>query len=226
MYKRNIKVKQLDKTDCGAACLSSICAYYGLQFPIARIRQYAFTNQRGTNILGLIKAAEKLNLFAKGVKATFESLYVIPKPTIAHVLIDGKNKHYIVLLKINKRKKNIIYMDPADGQIHRMKYEDFIHIWTNILVVIEPKKTFKSNCVGTSITQKFISLLMPHKNVMIQAILGAVIYSLLGISTAVYVGKITDYVWVDSNVNLLNLMSVIMIFILLIRTLIGSMKGL
>ena len=63
--KKGVKIKQFDITDCGAACLASVCAYYGLQFPIARIRQYAFTDQKGTNILGLIEAANKLGLSAK-----------------------------------------------------------------------------------------------------------------------------------------------------------------
>ena len=52
--KKGVKIKQFDITDCGAACLASVCAYYGLQFPIARIRQYAFTDQKGTNILCIL----------------------------------------------------------------------------------------------------------------------------------------------------------------------------
>jgi ATP-binding cassette subfamily B protein len=60
---------------------------------------------------------------------------------------------------------------------------------------------------------------------MFQAIFGAFIYSILGLSTALYVGKITDYVLVDKNVNLLNLMGIIMILIALMRTFIGSMKS-
>ena len=44
----NIKIKQQDITDCGAASLASICAYYGLRFPVARIRQYAYTDKKGT----------------------------------------------------------------------------------------------------------------------------------------------------------------------------------
>ena len=51
--KRGIKVKQHDITDCGAACLASVCAYHGLRFPVSRIRQYAFTDKKGTNVLGL-----------------------------------------------------------------------------------------------------------------------------------------------------------------------------
>lgn len=60
---------------------------------------------------------------------------------------------------------------------------------------------------------------------MMQAVFGALIYSILGLSTSVYVGKITDYVLVDGNINLLNLMGIVMIIILILRTFIGSMKS-
>lgn len=60
---------------------------------------------------------------------------------------------------------------------------------------------------------------------MFQALFGAFIYSILGLSTSVYVGKITDYVLVDKNLNLLNLMGVIMLLILLLRTFVGAMKS-
>lgn len=52
MQNKSIKIKQQDITDCGAASLASVCAHYGLAFPIARIRQYAFTDKKGTNVLG------------------------------------------------------------------------------------------------------------------------------------------------------------------------------
>ena len=80
-------IKQHDITDCGAACLASIAAHFDLQLPIARIRQYAGTDKKGTNVLGLIEAAEKLGFEAKGVRGDFESLFKIPKPTIAHVVV-------------------------------------------------------------------------------------------------------------------------------------------
>ena len=95
--KKGVKIKQFDITDCGAACLASVCAYYGLQFPIARIRQYAFTDQKGTNILGLIEAANKLGLSAKGVRAKFEALYIVPKPVIAHVIVHEQLQHFVVV---------------------------------------------------------------------------------------------------------------------------------
>ena len=53
--KKGVQVKQHDITDCGAACLASISAYFGMRFPIARIRQFASTDQQGTNVLGMIQ---------------------------------------------------------------------------------------------------------------------------------------------------------------------------
>ena len=39
-----IKIKQHDITDCGAACLASISSHFNLQIHIARILQYAGTD--------------------------------------------------------------------------------------------------------------------------------------------------------------------------------------
>ena len=223
MYKKGIKIKQHDITDCGAACLASVCAHYGLRFPVARIRQYAFTDQKGTNVLGLIEAANKLGLSAKGVRAQFEALQIVPKPTIAHVIVHQQLQHFVVIYKVEK--EHITYMDPGDGRMHRVTNEEFQTMWTGVLVLMEPEETFKKGNQKTSMTKKFFSLLAPHKSVMMQAVFGALVYSILGLSTSVYVGKITDYVLVDKNLNLLNLMGVIMLVILLLRTFIGAMKS-
>lgn len=223
MFKRSIRIKQHDITDCGAACLASVCAYYGLQFPVARIRQYAFTDQKGTNVLGLIEAANKLGLSAKGVRAQFDALKMVPKPVIAHVIMQERLQHYVVVYKV--QKSHVTYMDPGDGRMHKVTNEAFKKIWTGVLILMEPEETFKKGNQKTTMTKKFFSLLAPHKSVMIQAIFGALIYSILGLSTSVYVGKITDYVLVDKNINLLNLMGIIMLLIIVLRTFIGSMKS-
>ncbi|WP_459188346.1 peptidase domain-containing ABC transporter [Parabacteroides sp. APC149_11_2_Y6] len=221
--KKGIRIKQHDITDCGAACLASICAHYGLQYPVARIRQYAFTDQKGTNILGLIEAANKLGFSAKGVRAQFEALSVVPKPTIAHIIVKEVLQHFVVIYKVTKT--HITYMDPGNGQMHKKTNEAFQKEWTGILVLMEPEETFKQGNMKVSMTRKFLSLLAPHKSVMFQAVFGALIYSILGLSTSVYIGKITDYVLIDKNINLLNLMGIIMLLILVLRTFIGSMKS-
>jgi ABC-type bacteriocin/lantibiotic exporter with double-glycine peptidase domain len=58
-----ITIKQYDITDCGAACLASMSSHFNLQIPISRIRQYAGTDKKGTNILSfLIRIVKGLSL--------------------------------------------------------------------------------------------------------------------------------------------------------------------
>ncbi|MBY0436288.1 MAG: hypothetical protein K2U26_19505 [Cyclobacteriaceae bacterium] len=133
------KVKQRDITDCGAACLASIAAYYKLQLPVARIRQLASTDKKGTNVLGMIEAAEKIGFQAKGVKGPFESLFKIPKPAIAHVNIKNVLLHYVVIY--HATPKYIEVMDPGDGQVHRYTHEEFKQIWTGVLMSVSGGKS-------------------------------------------------------------------------------------
>ena len=116
-------------------------------------------------------------------------------------------------------------MDPGDGKLHKKSHEEFKKEWTGILVLLHPTETFQKGNLKKSTLKSFIELLRPHKSVMGQALFGALVYSILGLSTAIYVGKITDYVLVDRNINLLNLMGILMILIILLRTFVGSMKS-
>lgn len=221
---KSICIRQHDITDCGAACIASVCAFYGLKLPIAQIRQYAHTDKKGTNILGMLDALDKLGFDAKGVKAEFEPLKIIPKPVIAHVVIKEFLQHFVVIYKVSKGV--IEYMDPGDGKIHKMAYSEFKKVWTGVLILLEPKETFEKADRSSSNLKRFWKLFRPHKRVLTQSIFGAVIYCILGLSTSVYVGKITDNVLVDGNVNLLNLMSVFMIIIIMLQMFIGYMKSL
>ena len=221
--KQGVCIKQHDITDCGAACLASIAASFGLKFPIARIRQYAFTDKKGTNVLGMIEAANKLGFEAKGVKGPFECLQSIPLPAIAHVIVRESLQHFVVIYKVTN--DHIFVMDPGDGKMHKKSNEEFKKEWTGVLILIRPNETFEKGNLKKSTLRSFMDLILPHKSVMTQALFGAVIYSILGLSTAIYVGKITDYVLVDQNINLLNLLGIIMILIIILRTFIGAMKS-
>lgn len=218
------KIKQRDITDCGAACLASIAAHYELQLPVARIRQLASTDKKGTNVLGMIEAAEKLGFQAKGVKGPFESLFKIPKPAIAHVVIKEVLLHYVVIY--NTTAKYIEVMDPGDGKVHRHTHEEFKKIWTGVLILLLPAEAFQKGDKREAMSTRFWRLVQPHKSIMVQALFGALVYTILGLSTSIYVQKIVDYVLVEGNRNLLNLMSIAMVALLLLSIFIGYTKSL
>ncbi|MBA4299560.1 MAG: peptidase C39 [Cyclobacterium sp.] len=220
----SIKIKQRDITDCGAACLASVAAHYKLELPVAKIRQMASTDQKGTNVLGLIEAATKMGFSAKGVRGEFDALLDVPMPVIAHVIVKKVLHHYVVLYKVTE--KLVEYMDPGDGQIHKVTPEAFKEMWTGVLVLLMPNEEFQALSAKVGTWTRFWFLVRPHRGVMIQSLLGAVIYTVLGLSTSIYVQKIIDHVFIGRNTNLLNLLSVAMIVLLVFQLVIGTFKTL
>lgn len=220
----SVKVKQRDITDCGAACLASVASYYKLEIPVAKIRQMASTDQKGTNILGLIEAADKMGFSAKGVRGEFDAIKDVPLPVIAHVIVKKVLHHFVVLYKVND--KIVEYMDPGDGQIHKVSPDEFKEMWTGVLVLLMPNEEFKALSEKVSTWRRFWFLVKPHSGVMIQSLVGAIVYTILGLSTSIYIQKIIDHVFIGRNTNLLNLLSVGMIALLLIQIAIGVFKTL
>lgn len=231
--RKGIEIKQHDTTDCGAACLASAAAYYKLRMPIARIRQFAHTDTRGTNVVGMIEAANRLGFQAKGVKGTPESLSKIPKPSIAHVSVplvsdsdagreEERGLHYVVIYEVTDKK--VTYMDPAVGKMVKKPLNEFVSMWTGVLVLLLPNEQFQQGNESVTITTRFWQLIRPHRTVMIEALFGAIIYTILGLGTSIYVQKIVDNVLVEGNRNLLNLMSIGMLLLMVLQLFIGSTK--
>lgn len=214
-----VKVKQRDITDCGAACLASVAAHYKLNLPVARIRQLAGTDKKGTNVLGLVEAAGKMGFLAKGVKGEWESLFKIPKPAIAHIIVKKVLQHYVVLIRTTE--KYIEIMDPADGDLHKVTHEEFKKQWTGILVLIAPGEKFTIRNEKTSTPVRFWRLIKPNRSILLQSLIGALVFSVLGLSMSIYVGKLVDNVLPGGNLNLLNLLGVAMVIIIVLRLLLS-----
>ncbi len=215
----SMKVKQRDITDCGAACLASVAAHYKLELPVARIRQLAGTDKKGTNVLGLVEAAGKMGFLAKGVKGEWDSLYKIPKPAIAHIVVKERLHHYVVITKASA--KYIEIMDPSDGAIHKIAHDKFREQWTGVLVLIAPGDKFTVGNEKISLANRFWRLIKPSRSILLQSLIGALVFSVLGLSMPIYVGKLVDNVLPGGNLNLLNLLGLAMVMIIVLRLLLS-----
>lgn len=219
---KKVRIKQRDITDCGASCIASIAMYYNLHLPVSRIRQYAGTDKRGTNVLGLIEAAERMGFQAKGARGQLDSLQKIPLPAIAHLELKNGLHHYVVVYNVTKNY--ITYMDPSDGDFHKETNVSFQEKWSGIIVLLLPDDGFLAGKQKVSNAERFWQLIRPHKAIMFQALVGALVYTILGLSTSIYMQKIIDFVLVEGNLRLLNLLSVAMIVILFFQLIIGTYK--
>lgn len=219
----SIKIKQHDIKDCGAACLVSIGNHYKVNLPIARVRQLANTDKRGTNVLGVIEGAEKMGFTAKGVKGGLDAIDKIPLPAIAHVVVQQQLHHYVVIYSVTKDKIEV--MDPAFGKMETYTFEDFQKIWSGVLILFAPNDDLTPTNEKVSPSRRFWNLIQPHKTILIQSLVGAIVFTVLGLAMSIYIQKITDYVLVEGNKKLLNLLSISMIGIILLQAYIGSKKS-
>ncbi|MCG8578338.1 MAG: peptidase domain-containing ABC transporter [Bacteroidales bacterium] len=218
-----LSVQQYDSTDCGAACLVSVARFYKLRLPLWTIRQEAGTHKGGTSAYGLIKAAETLGFDAKGVEIDQDDLFEIPLPAIAHFKLPGGTHHFVVIYKISK--KHVKVMDPAYGKMLKMTLDEFHQKWTGVAILLIPSANFSRDDKTVSNFRRFWNLVKPHRAVFIQSGFGALAFSVLGLSTAFYIQKLTDFVLVGHNHNLLNLLGVIMLIVFIVQLLIGVLQS-
>ena len=130
--KKAVQVKQRDITDCGAACLVSVAAYFGLHIPVTRVRLYAGTDKQGTSLQGLMNAAERLRFRVRGAKAGGILLSGIPVPTIFHQVLENGLQHFVVFYKLQKESP---FYGPMTGKLIYRPVEDFKRIERCDLVI-------------------------------------------------------------------------------------------
>ncbi|MGM9970390.1 MAG: peptidase domain-containing ABC transporter [Anaeroplasma sp.] len=179
--KKYYNVRQLESTDCAAACLASVSLFYGLELTITKLRDVCGTDSKGTNVNGLLYASEKLNFEAKAVRISFNNLMreKIRLPLIAHGITKNGMTHYIVVYKINKNF--LVVGDPASKN-KKMKIKEFQNFYDGVCLLLQPNNDFVGGKTKTTgILYKFLKLLTPHKSLFISAIISSLVLTILGI---------------------------------------------
>ena len=219
-----VSFKQRDATDCGPACLKYVAHHHRLRLPLPRLRQLVGTGFNGSSVYALVEAARGLGFSAKGVKGPVEALAGVPVPAIAHMLIDRRLWHYVVLVKWSPRHAWV--MDPALGRVERWPHEKFKAVWTGVLVLLAPGDDFQPGDHTAPPWRRFWGLIAPHRAVLIQAFAGAMVSTVLALSMSIYVQKIVDGIIPEDNPHLLNLLTVAMLALLGFRLVLGVFQSL
>ena len=224
MIRNYVCVRQNDMSDCGAAALATVALHHRRPIGLEQMRDLAGTDRIGTNLLGLLNAAEKLGFSAKGVKGPYEALPQVPLPAIAHVRTEEGLGHFLVLHRV--RKGSVVVADPARG-VRTLTRDEFCRQWTGYLLLAVPEP---NACPATrgrapvSPSRRFLRLLSPHTAVLTEAFSCAVLMTVLGISTSYFIQHLVDSVLVRHEGRLLNALGIGMVLIALFRTLFGLLR--
>ena len=217
-------ILQNDETDCGPACLAAIFRKYGLKVTIAKIRDIAGTDRQGTNAHGLVKVIEHFGFQQKVVEADKSVLTnKLPLPAIAHVIIDDSLLHYVVITKV--KGDTVVVSDPAKG-IVKYKKEDFLKIWTNILILIAPTNKSQKGNKKQSTLLSFFCLLISQKWLLLRIFILSMILTSIGIITSFYYQVLMDNIVPSSSLEMLNYVSVITLCLFFVQIGLNFFRGL
>lgn len=159
-------VYQKDSMQCGIACLSMICEYFGRKYPLSFIERFCFATNEGVSLKGISDAAENLGLKSVGGKVSIDSLLILPLPCILH----WNQNHFVVLYKVSQDGNRFWISDPARGK-YKISLEEFKSHWitTNsndcekgIAMFFEKTDSFLGKTFGTRTENRSFQLLFKY----------------------------------------------------------------
>lgn len=142
-------IKQHDSMQCGVACLSMICHYYGKSLILSDLETHCTTTIEGVSLYGISEAAKKMGFNTISVNMPIDELNGIQLPCILH----WNQNHFVVLYRISQNRKKFFIADPGKGLITYTRKE-MEQYWLStfdsidkygIAMILSPTETFYSN---------------------------------------------------------------------------------
>ena len=146
----------------------------------------------------------------------------LPLPAIAHMIIDDSLLHYVFITKV--KDDTVVVSDPAKG-IVKYKKEDFLKIWTNILILIAPTNKSQKGNKKQSTLLSFFCLLISQKWLLLRIFILSMILTSIGIITSFYYQVLMDNIVPSSSLEMLNYVSVITLCLFFVQIGLNFLRG-
>ena len=244
-------VRQHDTTDCAAACLAMVCLHYKKEITITKLRDMMGTDLKGTNLVGLQKAANELGFTTAAVRVDRENfLSDFTLPCIAQVITDQGLAHFVVIFKKttikddearhkhivkeeqlrqdeNKKykcKDYVVIGDPAN-ELKKISLDEFYKNFTGVLLLMNPTAEFKPGKQKKGgMLKRYLDLLLPQKKLFIYAIVASVLMTVLGIVSSIFNRALMDEVLPYGLQSLLITLILVFSVVSLTSTLISTVR--
>lgn len=202
-------IKQDNIKDCGCACLGMIINFYGGNLPIDQIRDLTKTDKNGTTAFHIIEVCKSIGFNAEGIKTSLEQLNKenLILPCIAHVVIDGKYKHFVVIYKIDFKNKKIIIADPSCS-IKKITFSEFQKMWSGVLITLYPLKKLPLT-QNISFIDFLLKIIRLHKAFIFNIIMLSIFITMFSVISSFYMKNILDAI----NYNNLTIIFIFFLFI-------------
>lgn len=209
--------KQIDLKDCGVCCLLMLVRYYGGGVSKEYLRNLTNTTKEGVTAYSLIESAKTLGFSGYGVKGNFKSIEKNYLPCIAHVTIKKSYQHFVVIYKIDFKKKLLLLADPSKKGLTKLSFQEFEKISTNQFIFLKPQKKIMYIKKNTALKNLIFDFIHSYRNKLFFLVLLSIIVTTFNILFSFLFKVLMEYVIAYQNIGNLLLIALIFINIIILK---------
>ena len=178
--------------DCGICSLLTIVRYYNGNYSKEYLRTITNTTKDGVTAFALLEAAKNIGFDAVGVTGDVLDIAKKNLPCIAHVVIQNKYKHFLVIYKIDKKNKVIMLADPSQGLV-KMNVSDFEKMSTKVFLFLKPNKKIPYVKNESKVKNIIYNFLSENKMSLFIILILSFLYNIISIMTSFNFQLIMNY---------------------------------
>lgn len=178
--------------DCGICSLLTIVRYYNGNYSKEYLRTITNTTKDGVTAFALLEAAKNIGFDAVGVTGDVLDIANKNLPCIAHVVIQNKYKHFLVIYKIDKKNKVVMLADPSQGLV-KMNVNDFEKMSTKVFLFLKPNKKIPYVKSESRVKNIIYNFLNENKKLLFIILLLSLLYNIISIMTSFNFQLIMNY---------------------------------
>ncbi len=176
---------QMHATECGAACLGSVLAYFGRWVPLTELREKCEVSRDGSSAASISRAARHYGLECSGLSVRAESLKKLPLPLI----LFWQFSHFVVLEGFDSR--NFHLNDPATGR-RTLSTEEFTKSYSGIALRFKRGADFSPGGERPGLLSQLRTLLAGSWNVLTGVLACGLMLTLLALLVPASLGAFVD----------------------------------
>ena len=211
-------VYQMEATECGAASLAMVLAYYGCYIPLEQLRIETGVSRDGCDALNILKAARKYGMTCKEFSKPIKDLVTTATPAIIH----WNFNHFVVFEGF---KGGYFYInDPAMGR-RKLTMEELNNSFTGIVLILEPNENFVKNKKTSSFSGFVHERLKGQHSALAALIITGLLLVVPGMVIPVFSKIFIDNILMGFNRNWAGNLMLIMVATVLFQALFALYRG-
>ncbi len=180
-------IGQLTATECGAACLAMMLAYFGKAVSLEEVREATGGGRDGVSAQRLLQAAEAFRLRGRAVRLEIEDLQYLAQPAVLY----WDFNHFVIFERLGKRGVHVV--DPAKGR-RCVPLREFRKSFTGVVLLFSPTRAFQPAAREAGYVRRYVGALLRSSGLLPRIIATSVLVQLFGLMLPALTGLVVDQV--------------------------------